>query len=165
MREKAEKVATEVHKGQMRKDGITPYIEHPRAVVGILERVYPDNENMICAGWLHDVIEDGEVDKVYLEQEFNPEIARDVDRLSRKPGQTQEEYQQQIIMGGFSVRMVKLADVIHNMSTIQPSFARHTIERRIKQCDDFYLKLARKTCPEFYDLLNGIVDSVRYRLD
>lgn len=52
--ELAREIATESHVGQFRRDGVTPYIDHPAAVV---TRVGSDLR-MIAVVWLHDVLED-----------------------------------------------------------------------------------------------------------
>ena len=51
----ARSIAEEAHLGQFRRDGKTPYIEHPRQVS---HRLYHLDDNYIAAAWLHDVIED-----------------------------------------------------------------------------------------------------------
>jgi (p)ppGpp synthase/HD superfamily hydrolase len=51
---KVEVIATKAHEGQYRRDGVTPYIEHPKAVAA---RVKGDEKAEMVA-WLHDVIED-----------------------------------------------------------------------------------------------------------
>lgn len=57
--ERAEAFATDAHKGQLRPYTGAPYIGHPARVVGLLEQYLPTaGADMICAAWLHDVIED-----------------------------------------------------------------------------------------------------------
>ncbi|MCA9356222.1 HD domain-containing protein [Candidatus Nomurabacteria bacterium] len=51
------KKATKWHKGQTRKDGDLPYIVHPYSVAMILSK-YTENEDVVIAGLLHDVLED-----------------------------------------------------------------------------------------------------------
>lgn len=55
----AKELATLFHEGQMRADGVTPYISHPAAVVKLLEEKHCRDE-MICIAWLHDVVEEAE---------------------------------------------------------------------------------------------------------
>ena len=55
--ELAKKIAFEKHNGQFRRDGVTPYINHPAEVVRLLEKSNA-SAHEIAAGWLHDVIED-----------------------------------------------------------------------------------------------------------
>ena len=63
--------ALKVHDGQKRKDG-KPYIVHPFAVANILTENGAEKD-LVCAGLLHDVIEDGGVTAEELQKEFWPE--------------------------------------------------------------------------------------------
>lgn len=54
----ADKVAEELHRGQTRKDGTTPYITHPRAVKEAVRSYWGEEPSMLAAALLHDVIED-----------------------------------------------------------------------------------------------------------
>ncbi len=55
----ARELATRLHEGQFRKDGITPYVQHLFAVAEILSE-YTNDEDIIIAGLMHDSIEDVE---------------------------------------------------------------------------------------------------------
>ena len=56
----AKKYATKFHKEQFRKDGKTPFIKHPKAVVKKLKKDFGITDEHILAGaWLHDVVEYG----------------------------------------------------------------------------------------------------------
>ena len=55
--ETAEKIARQLHEGQFRADGITPYIEHPKAVAELVKE-YGGSEKGICLAWLHDIMEE-----------------------------------------------------------------------------------------------------------
>lgn len=56
--ESAALYAKEKHKGQTRKNGITPYSDHLEAVVSRLKSIGISDEDVLCAGWLHDTMED-----------------------------------------------------------------------------------------------------------
>ncbi len=56
--EKAKELATNAHKGQMRKGIQQEYIEHPKRVAEMLAILFPTNASLIAAGWCHDVLED-----------------------------------------------------------------------------------------------------------
>ena len=66
--------ALEAHQGQFRKDG-KPYISHPFSVAMILAQ-NGACEDLICAGLLHDVIEDTEIKGDRIEKEFGSEVLR-----------------------------------------------------------------------------------------
>ncbi|MBP5151761.1 MAG: bifunctional (p)ppGpp synthetase/guanosine-3',5'-bis(diphosphate) 3'-pyrophosphohydrolase, partial [Lachnospiraceae bacterium] len=75
--EKAYKTADEAHHGQVRKSG-EPYIIHPLYVAIILADLELDKET-ICAGILHDVVEDTILTKEEIEAEFGADVALLVD--------------------------------------------------------------------------------------
>ena len=54
----AEAVATELHEGYFREDGVTPYIEHPKAVAQLVKRATGGDSILISVAWLHDVLEE-----------------------------------------------------------------------------------------------------------
>ena len=74
MVEKAFLFALKVHGGQTRKDG-KPYITHPFSVAMELAK-NGANDELICAGLLHDTIEDGGVTPEELKREFGEEVLR-----------------------------------------------------------------------------------------
>lgn len=55
--ETAEKIARILHEDQFRADGVTPYIEHPKAVAELVKE-YGDSERCVCLAWLHDIMEE-----------------------------------------------------------------------------------------------------------
>lgn len=123
---KAYKFAEEKHEGQFRKSG-EAYIFHPLCTAIILTTVYADADTL-CAGLLHDVIEDCDVTKKELEETFNKDIARLVDGVSKiskmhfsTENEALVEYYKKIIVGmseDVRVIIIKLADRLHNMRTL-----------------------------------------------
>ena len=81
MIEKAYKTADEAHHGQVRKSG-EPYIIHPLYVAIILADLELDKET-ICAGILHDVVEDTILTKEEIEKEFGSDVALLVDGVTK----------------------------------------------------------------------------------
>ena len=123
---KAYRFACEKHKGQLRESG-EDYIFHPLSTAMILTTVSADCDT-ICAGLLHDVIEDCDVTKQELEEEFNADIAKLVDGVSKiskmhfsTENEALVEYYKKIIVGmseDVRVIIIKLADRLHNMRTL-----------------------------------------------
>ena len=123
---KAYKFAEEKHEGQFRKSG-EAYILHPLCTAIILTTVYADTDTL-CAGLLHDVIEDCDVSKKELEETFNKDVARLVDGVSKiskmhfsTENEALVEYYKKIIVGmseDVRVIIIKLADRLHNMRTL-----------------------------------------------
>lgn len=124
---KAYELAHEAHKNQKRRSG-EPYIMHPVAVAQILFKLGMDNECIIAA-LLHDVVEDTEYNLDYIEEHFGDEVALLVDgvtKLGKIPLSTREEVQAENIRKMFiamnkdvRVIIIKLADRLHNMRTLQ----------------------------------------------
>jgi guanosine-3',5'-bis(diphosphate) 3'-pyrophosphohydrolase len=71
----AELFAKNKHAGQFRKDDTTPYSKHLEDVVNRLKSLGVIDEQVLCAGWLHDTIEDTETSFDDLYEQFGSEIA------------------------------------------------------------------------------------------
>ncbi|MDB9861609.1 bifunctional (p)ppGpp synthetase/guanosine-3',5'-bis(diphosphate) 3'-pyrophosphohydrolase [Gammaproteobacteria bacterium] len=118
--------AHEAHKGQKRQDG-ADYITHPTAVAMVLLELGMDADS-ICAGFMHDVLEDCDVQKANLEKLFNKDIANIVDGVSKlgkialedKAERNANNFQKMALAMANDVRVivVKLCDRLHNMRTI-----------------------------------------------
>lgn len=97
-----------------------PYITHIQEVMRILinEAKITDDEVLTVAA-LHDVIEDTECTFEIVKEEFGEDIAEAVDLLSRKEGQTFDEYSKNIFTNQKFPWLgdIKLADRIHNLRT------------------------------------------------
>ena len=123
---KAYEYAKEKHQGQYRVSG-EEYIYHPLCTAIILTTVYADTDT-ICAGLLHDVIEDCDVTRSELEEVFGSDIAKLVDGVSKiskmhfsTENEALVEYYKKIIVGmseDVRVIIIKLADRLHNMRTL-----------------------------------------------
>ncbi|MFC4024780.1 HD domain-containing protein [Oceanobacillus longus] len=74
MKENAKEYASKAHRGQTRKNSDAPYITHPIRVAERLEAAGFSDE-LICAGYLHDVVEDTPVEIEDIEREFGPKIS------------------------------------------------------------------------------------------
>ena len=114
MIEMAKWVAETYHKGQFRKDGHTPYIEHVNAVAdAVTLRLKP-------IAYLHDVVEDTSMTLEELIQlGFDDYVIDAVDLLTHKNRIPSMEYWKEIATNPDAVK-VKLADIQHNLSS-QPS--------------------------------------------
>src|SRR5690625_3970243 len=78
---RAYEFANEAHKEQYRKSG-EPYIIHPVQVASILVELQMDHET-IAGGFLHDVVEDTDVELAAIEEAFNEEVAMLVDGVTK----------------------------------------------------------------------------------
>lgn len=124
---KAYRVAEEAHRGKPRASG-EPYIIHPLNVACTLAEQNSDVDT-ICAGLLHDTIEDTKITKEWLAEEFNETIAELVDgvtKIGKMNFSSREEmvaYNTRKLIIGMTtdvrIIMIKLADRLHNMRTLQ----------------------------------------------
>ncbi len=128
MVEKAYRIASEAHKDQKRKSG-EPYIIHPLCVAIILADLELDKETII-AGLLHDVVEDTVMTNEEIRAEFGEDVEHLVDGVT-KLGQLSYDADKVEVQGenlrkmflamakDIRVIVIKLADRLHNMRTLQ----------------------------------------------
>ena len=147
--QKAYSFAFYAHTGQKRKDG-SDYITHPVAVTEILLKLKMDTDT-ICAGLMHDVLEDCNVQKNNLAKIFGDDVAHIVDGVS-KLGQIDlqsvadknaNNLQKMALAMANDVRvvLVKLCDRLHNMRTIEFMPRKKQIQKS-KETLDLYGPLA-----------------------
>ena len=125
--EKAYRFAAICHHDQRRKSG-EPYIIHPIQVAGILANLQMDPET-VCAGYLHDIAEDTGASLGDIKELFGPTIAMIVDgdtklgKIHYKSNREQMAATHRKLLLAMSkdirVMIVKLADRLHNMRTLQ----------------------------------------------
>jgi GTP diphosphokinase / guanosine-3',5'-bis(diphosphate) 3'-diphosphatase len=139
------------HRGQKRKSG-EPYISHPVAVAQELADIRLDAQ-AICAAILHDVVEDTSVSLADIERDFGSEVAALVDGVSkldqiqfRSRAEAQAESFRKMMLAmieDIRVILVKLADRLHNMQTLDamPPEARARIARETL---DIYAPIANR---------------------
>jgi GTP pyrophosphokinase len=114
------------HRGQQRASG-EPYLSHPLEVAGLLVNFKMD-VTTVTAGLLHDVLEDTEATKDDLEREFGREIAELVDGVTKigklafssREERQAENFRKMVVAMAHDLRvlMIKLADRLHNMRTL-----------------------------------------------
>jgi len=119
--------AAEAHADQRRYSG-DPYIMHTLGAAAVLSDMQLDTQTLIAA-LLHDTIEDTDITAEDLEKRFGPEVATLVDgvtKLGKLPFKNVVDYQAENLRKMFLVMakdirvvLIKLADRLHNMSTIQ----------------------------------------------
>lgn len=148
---KAYDVAKEKHEGQLRKSG-EPYVQHPVEVAYILTTLQA-GPSTIAAGLLHDVLEDTDMTKDEMAQEFNKDVAEIVDgvtKISKLKYMTKEKalahnHEKLLLAMAKDIRviLVKIADRLHNMRTLE--FHDLVKRKRISQETlDLYAPLAHR---------------------
>lgn len=148
---KAYDVAKKKHEGQFRKSG-DPYIQHPVEVAYILATLHAGPDT-IAAGLLHDVLEDTDMSKEEMAATFNKDVAEIVNgvtKISKLKYMTKEKalahnHEKLLLAMAKDIRviLVKIADRLHNMRTIQ--FHSEEKQKRIAQETlDLYAPLAHR---------------------
>lgn len=173
--EKAYFIAKKAHEGQFRFSG-EPYIIHPVSVAIILYNLGMDGESM-AAALLHDVVEDTDMTKENIQEEFGEDVANLVEgvtKLGKVPIFTKEEQQaenvRKMLMAmsqDIRVIIIKLADRIHNMRTL--SFMRPDKRReKAQETLEIYAPIAhrlgiRGVKEELEDLAISYLDPIAYK--
>lgn len=141
----------EAHIDQHRQSG-EPYIFHPLAVALILANMQMDSHTLIAA-ILHDVIEDTEVTREQIKEQFGEDVAHLVDGVSKisqitSNGALQAEaksFRKMLMAMAKDVRvmLIKLADRLHNMHTLA-HLPKEKQERIARQTLDIYAPIANR---------------------
>ena len=163
MIEKAYRVAKDAHGSQCRKSG-EPYIIHPLCVTIILAELELDKETLE-AGLLHDVVEDTSLSHEDVASQFGEEIALLVDGVSKlsklnykadKVEVQAENLRKMFLAMAKDIRviLIKLADRLHNMRTLQ-------FMRREKQ-----IEIARETMDIYAPIADRLgISKIKIELD
>lgn len=148
---KAYKIADDMHQGQLRKSG-EPYMIHPAAVAIILAELGMDDETIV-AGLLHDAVEDTDYTKEQLEKDFGPEITNLVDGVTKlgtivfesKEDRQAENLRKMFLAMSKDIRVliIKLADRLHNLRTINYMDERKIIDK-CRETLEIYAPLASR---------------------
>jgi guanosine-3',5'-bis(diphosphate) 3'-pyrophosphohydrolase len=171
-------VALESHFGQKRESG-EKYINHPIAVASILAEMHVDYQSIIAA-LLHDVIEDTPITKEGIVAEFGQTVADLVDGITKldqieasgtgKDEAQAQSFRKMVLAMSRDIRviLIKLADRLHNMRTINcvSSFKRRRVARETL---DIYAPIANrlgmyKMCTELEDLAFAALYPRRYQI-
>jgi GTP diphosphokinase / guanosine-3',5'-bis(diphosphate) 3'-diphosphatase len=149
--ERAFAFSEHAHEGQFRKSG-EPYITHPLAVASILSQWRLDAQGL-AAALLHDVMEDTSITKTEIESSFGKPVADMVDGVSKLDQiefQTREDaqaenFRKMLLAMAQDVRviLIKLADRLHNMRTLDAMAPTHR-ERIARETLDIYAPIANR---------------------
>ncbi len=106
-------IARKAHAGQYRRDGHTPYINHPAAVA---RKLSGESAEVIATAWLHDVLEDTAETAETLRAAGVPDsVINAVEVLTKSKDVSYDEYLSGVRQNWIA-RKVKVADMLHNLS-------------------------------------------------
>ena len=174
--ERAFAFSEHAHQGQFRKSG-EPYITHPLAVASILSQWRLDAQGL-AAALLHDVMEDTSVTKNQIESSFGKRVADMVDGVSKldqiefqsREDLEAESFRKMLLAMAQDVRviLIKLADRLHNMRTLDAMASAHR-ERIARETLDIYAPIANRLglnalFQELQELAFKHLYPVRYRV-
>ncbi len=166
----AYRVAAELHEGVFRKDGVTPYIDHPVSVAEIVAGNGGD-QTMVIAALLHDTVEDTEYTLQQLSVSFGKDVADIVDALTNVdeniPDDITDSHQRRLIknyLDGLSnaklldpenpqagkAVYIKLADRLHNMLTIEACSPKSQTKKAADTLQ-FFVPLARLINSRYFE--------------
>ncbi len=161
-------VAKGAHNGQLRKYTHEPYLSHPFAVAGLVASV-TDDDAMIVAAILHDVVEDSAIKIESITGIFGIKISKMVEGMTdvSKPGDGNRKARkaidrQHIANSSAQVKTIKLADLIDNTKSIiqfDPKFAKvYMAEKRLllgvlSEGDATLLELASDLVENYYSAM------------
>jgi guanosine-3',5'-bis(diphosphate) 3'-pyrophosphohydrolase len=139
--------AARAHEHQNRRDGRTPYVAHPARVAMTVAATFACRDGeAITIAFLHDVIEDCGKDYEDMLEDFGPVVADAVAALSKDASLPSAEreaaYDRGLAAAGWRAKLVKLADVLDNMSDsgAEPTDARR---RRLTDRAERAIAIAR----------------------
>lgn len=174
--EKAFLFGKSAHEGQFRKSGES-YFNHPIATALIIIKLGMDSDSVVAA-LLHDVVEDTEITVETVEKEFGHDVATLVEaltKLNNLPYVTREEAQAENIRKMLlamsedtRVIIIKLADRLHNMRTIEGHKSEEKRRDIAKETLDIYAPIAhrlgiRQIKEELEDLAIRVLDPIAYK--
>jgi|TARA_B110001469_G_scaffold2599_1_gene2661 (p)ppGpp synthase/HD superfamily hydrolase len=166
--ENAELFAKSKHAGKLKKSGMT-YSNHLENVVSRLKSLGIIDEEVLCAGWLHDILEDTDTSFDELFEKFGRRIAVltlsltktkfviDTDddstlSLTKKRAipekQRQKEYAVKIKESEIDAKLIKLCDISANLGDLKKQIISKTKKRKILKKFRYYLLIIEKDLVE-----------------
>ena len=122
MKERAKRFAEEAHEGQFRKVGNIPYVTHPIRVAALLDK-FGASEELVCAAYLHDVVEDTPIEIEEIEKEFGKRVTELVQSHTEDKSKTWKERKQHTIdilkTAESEVKQLIVADRFDNLLSLE----------------------------------------------
>ena len=164
---KAQKFAYEKHKNQKRKDGVTPFSEHLEGVVNRLKNLGVVNQDVLCAAWLHDIIEHSDTTFDEINEIFGNTISVLVLSLTKDSELAKKEresqYIQQLKDSTPEAKMIKFCDISANLKDIANApISKTQKNKQIKKLFR-YLRVIKKELSEIksnYPKIQELTDGI-----
>lgn len=161
----AELLAKNKHAGQFRADGTTPYSKHLEDVINRLKSLGVIDEQILCAGWLHDVLENTDTTFDNLYDQFESEIAVLVSSLSKDMKLTRKKREQAYVIqlkeASFSAKLIKLCDISANLSDLKNYNASKSKKLRQVKQKRYYLNIIKNDLVgnQHYPYVQSLIES------
>jgi len=163
---KAIDLAKQAHAGQMRRGSKSPYIVHPlRVALILLDVAQQKSPAIICAGILHDVLEDSETPHDDIEEDFGPQVLDMVLALThpeQKEGESvfnrNKRMFENMQWAGRDVHVIKSADRLDNLITAHQAMGNERLNEYIKESREMLLPLTLASNTALYHALNAAID-------
>jgi guanosine-3',5'-bis(diphosphate) 3'-pyrophosphohydrolase len=166
--------AAAAHDGQERKGDGQPYIRHPVEVARLLHREGVADEELLAASFLHDVVEDTEIELDEIDERFGPGIGGLVTAMTEdkeiEPYEVRKDrHRDQVEAAGERAAMIYVADKLANLRDLRTLYAsvgeaaaarfKSPLDVRVRLWQDD-LRMGRRVVPEL-----GIVAELEGELD
>ena len=164
---KAEEFARKRHRNQMKKDKVTPQIEHVEGVVFRLKNIGITDVDVICAAWLHDILEKTDTSLEEIIQRFGKRTATLVLSVTKdtelSKQQMENQYIKQLREAPIEAKIIKLCDISSNIKDLSNSSLSKT--QKNKQIRKFlhYLRVIKSDLSQeksHYQKIQDIVDGI-----
>lgn len=167
--DKAQKFAYEKHRNQKRKDGVTPFSDHLEGVVNRLKNLGISNQDVLCAAWLHDILEGTDTTFDEINDIFGNSISVLVlsltkdSELSKKERETQ--YIQQLKDSTLQSKIIKFCDISANLKDIVKAPISKTQKNKQVKKLFHYLRVIKKELSEIkseYPKIQELIDGINF---
>ena len=154
----------------MRKDRVTPYSKHLEDVVNRLKSLGVIDEELLCAGWLHDTIEDTDTSFDDLYERFGSKVVVLVTSLTKDMLLTRKQreqiYVKQLKEASFDAKLIKLCDISANLSDLKNYDASKSKKLRQVRKIRHYLTVIKNDLLENtdYPKITTLLESINHSL-
>lgn len=163
----AELFAKDKHSGVVQADGVTPYWKHLESVVSRLKGIGISDEDILCAAWLHDAIEDSDTTFDDIYQRFGQKVAVMVLSASKDKKllkkERENQYIKQLQNASWPAQLIKLCDISSNLKNLQNSAWSKTkrskqVKKKLRylKAIKFGLVQNKSQFPSIQSILDGI---------